>query len=79
MSDDSTGSRQAESAMDLDLDTAPVVARFAVSHLRETPPPEVDENGMPRAMAEDVAEHASRGPGERRPAALAETEPGAVG
>ncbi len=79
MSDDTTSSRQADSAMDLDLDTAPVAARFAVSQLGETPPPGVDENGVPRAMSEDVAGRALKEPGERRPAALAETEPDAVG
>jgi hypothetical protein len=77
MSDDTTGALRAETAMD--LDTAPVAARFAVSRLGETPPPGVDENGVPRAMAEDVAERALEEPGERRPAALAETEPDAVG
>jgi|tagenome__1003787_1003787.scaffolds.fasta_scaffold17384919_2 hypothetical protein len=77
MTDDTTGSQHVEAAMD--LDTAPVAARFAVSHLGQTPPPGVDENGVPRAMAEDVVERSLEEPGERRPAALAESEPDAAG
>jgi hypothetical protein len=77
MSDDTTGAERPQTAMD--LDAAPVAARFAVASLAETPPPGVDENGLARMMAEDVAERAPADPGDRSPAALAESEPDAAG